>query len=91
MLLGHVDAGEAETGGLAQLLGGEVLRLVPGGGVRQQALAGEVARGLLEGALVVGERKVHHRSTVTPSKRITPSGNGMKPCTPARSAKIHLL
>src|ERR1700722_10386862 len=55
----YIDAGKAERGGAAQRLDRELLPLVPARGVRQPFVMGEVARGLLERALLVGEGEIH--------------------------------
>lgn len=56
MLLADVDAAEAESGGPADDVDGEVLGLVPGDGVRGEVFLGEVEGDLGEGELVLGER-----------------------------------
>src|SRR5262249_13539296 len=60
MLLADIDPGKAERGGLPQRRFGEFLALVPARGVPQPFLARELARGVLEGALLVGEIEIHH-------------------------------
>ena len=55
----HVDAAEAERRGLPQLGDREDLALVPGARIRRHLVAGELPRGRLEGALVLGEFEIH--------------------------------
>ena len=55
----HIDAAEAQRRGLAQLRHRECLVLVPVARLRRHLLAGELPRGGLEGALVLGELEIH--------------------------------
>lgn len=55
MLLPHVDAAQAELAGLGEDVHREVLLGVPVEGVRGDALLGEVADGVDQGLLVVGD------------------------------------
>ncbi len=58
-LVAHIDAGKAERSGAPQRLDRELLALVPARRLGQPLVAGEVARGFLEGALLVGEGEIH--------------------------------
>lgn len=55
MFLPYVDSAEAERGGSADDVDGEVLVLVPGHGVRGELFLGEVEGDFGEGELVLGE------------------------------------
>ena len=55
----HIDAAEAERGRLAQRLDRKRLVLVPVARMRHHLVAGELPRGGLKGALVLGELEIH--------------------------------
>ena len=55
----HIDAAEAERGGLAQRLDRENLVLVPVARVRHHLVARELPRGGLKRALLLGEFEIH--------------------------------
>jgi hypothetical protein len=70
----HIEAGEAEGGGLAQFLRGEMALGVPFAGVGGQATGCEGARGFLEGALVFGEVEIHQCLRLLGLMRRSPAG-----------------
>ena len=59
MLLSRIDAAEAHLGRLFHHLDGEMLILVPAGRMGRQFGVGKGAGGVLNGALIVVESKIH--------------------------------
>jgi hypothetical protein len=68
VLLSGIDAAEAHLGRLFHHIDGEMLLLVPAGGVGRQLGVGEGARRVLNGALVVGKGEVHILSLPAPPR-----------------------
>ncbi len=60
----HIDAAEPERGRLAQRLDRKRGVLVPIARVRHHLVAGEIPRGILNGALLFGEFEVHARALI---------------------------
>ena len=58
--LGDLEVHEAELERLVHDLGGKLALLVEVAGDGRDLLAGELARGLDEGVLLVGEREIEH-------------------------------
>ena len=70
----HIDAAEAERRRLAQRLDREDFVLVPFARLRHHLVAGELPRGGLEGALVLGELEIHHSTDRKAPARVNGGG-----------------
>src|SRR3546814_2707098 len=84
--LADIDSGEAQLGGRLDHIAREYLLFIPFGGVRRDRIGGELARHLLNGALVVGQLELvgHFPVSIMASASISTFHSGRsRPATTA--------